>query len=51
MISFLCGISNMTQMNLCTQQKEAHRPSKHTGSCWEKGEPGGGIGTGLGVRD
>ena len=35
MISLLCGITSMTQMDLYTQQKEAHTQSKHRSSCRE----------------
>ena len=30
MISLICGISNMTQMNLFTKQKQTHRHRKET---------------------
>ena len=30
MISLICGILNMTQMNLSTKQKPAHRHRKQT---------------------
>ena len=47
-ISFIWGISNMTQMNLSTKQKQNQRHREQTGGCqeggrWER--------VGLGVQD
>ena len=33
MISLICGIQNMAQMNLSTQQKQIHRHREQTRSC------------------
>ena len=41
MISFICGIYNLAQMNLSTEQKQTHRQGEQT--C---GRPGGGEGVG-----
>ena len=46
MISLICGISNMTQMNLSTKQKQNHRHREQTCGC-----QGGGGRDGLGVWD
>ena len=39
MISFICGIQNMTQMNLSKKQKQAHRHREQTCGC----QRGGGV--------
>ena len=41
MTSFICGIYNLAQMNLSTEQKQPHRQGEQT--C---GRPGGGEGVG-----
>ena len=41
MISFICGIYNLAQMNLSTEQKQTHRQGEQT--C---GRPVGGEGVG-----
>ena len=33
MISLICGIQNMTQMNLSTKQKQTHRHREQTSGC------------------
>ena len=38
MISLICGIQNMTQMNLTMKQKQNHRHGEQTGGC-----QGGGV--------
>ena len=43
MISLICGIYNMTQMNLSTKQKQTHGHREQTCSC-----QGGGAGEGEG---
>ena len=40
MISLICGIKNMTQMNLATKQKQNHVHREQTGGC----QGGGGWG-------
>ena len=40
MISLICGIENMTQMNISAKQKQTHRHREQTGGC--QGEEGGG---------
>ena len=48
MISLICGIQNMTQMNGTTKQKQTHRHREQTCGC----QGGGGWGRdGLGVWD
>ena len=51
MISLICGIQNMTQMNLSTKQKQTHRHREQTSGC----QGGGGVGKGrigsLGLAD
>ena len=42
MISLLCGISNMAQMNLSAKQKQMHRRREQTRGC-----QGGGRGSGM----
>ena len=42
MISLLCGIENMAQMNLSTKQEQTHRHGEQTCSC-----RGGGGGSGM----
>ena len=37
MISLLCGIENMAQMNLSTQQKQTHRHREQTCGCQGEG--------------
>ena len=37
MISLLCGIEKMAQMNLSTQQKQTHRHREQTGGCQGEG--------------
>ena len=51
MISLICGISNMTQMNLSTKQKQAHRHREQTCSCQGGGGPGEGWIGSLGLAD
>ena len=41
MISPICGISNMSQMNLSTKEKQAHRHGEQNCAC-----QGGGSGMG-----
>ena len=43
MISLLCGIQNMTQMNISTKQKQTHRYREQTCGC----QGGGGVGEGV----
>ena len=38
MISLICGIWNMAQMNLCPKYKQMHRPGEQTCGCWGGGE-------------
>ena len=48
MISLICGISNMTQTNLSTKQKQTHRHREQIHGC----QKGGGLGRDeLGVWD
>ena len=42
MISFICGIENITQMNLSTKQKQTHRCRDQTCGC-----QGDGVGRGM----
>ena len=49
MISLICGIQNMTQMNLSTKQKQTHRYREKT--CGAKGESGAGWTGSLGLAD
>ena len=35
MISFICGIENITQMNLSTKQKQTHRLREQADGCQE----------------
>ena len=37
MISPICGISNMSQMNLSTKEKQTHRHGVQTRGCQEGG--------------
>ena len=40
MISLICGIQNMTQMNLSTKQKQTHRRREQTCGCQGRGSRG-----------
>ena len=40
MISLMCGIENMTQMNLSMKQKQNHGHREQTGGCQGGGEGG-----------
>ena len=48
MMSLVCGIQNMAQMNLSTKQKQIHRHSEQTCGCQGRGSGGR---DGLGVWD
>ena len=45
MISLICGIQNMTQVNLSTKQKQTHRHREQTCGCqgWGQGKDGLGV--------
>ena len=45
-ISFVCGIYNMTEINLSTKQKQIHRHGEQTCGCQGR-EAGGGKGFGV----
>ena len=49
MISLICGIQTMTQMNISTKQKQTHRRREQTCGC-QAGEGEGWIGS-LGLAD
>ena len=51
MISLICGIQNMTQMNLCTKQKQTHSHREQTCGCQGGGEDGEGWTWNLGLVD
>ena len=50
MIPLICGISNMTQMNLPMKQKQTHRHKEETCGC-QGGGAGGGCTGSLGLAD
>ena len=49
-IPLICGISNMTQMNLPMKQKQMHRHKEETRGC-QGGGAGGGCTGSLGLAD
>ena len=49
MISLICGIENMTQMNLSMNQKQTHRHRKQTCGCQGGGRVGEGWIGSLGL--
>lgn len=47
MISIVCGIENMAQMNISKKQKQTHRDGDQTCGCQEEwGRKGNGMETG-----
>ena len=51
MISLICGIENMTQMNLSTKQKQTHRHKEQTCGCQGGGQVAEGRTGSLGLAD
>ena len=51
MMSLICGIKNMTQMNLSMKQKQSHGHREQTGGCQGGGEVGEGWSGSLGFAD
>ena len=51
MMSLICGIKNMTQMNLSMKQKQSHGNREQTGGCQGGGEVGEGWSGSLGFAD
>ena len=51
MLSLICGIENMTQMNLSTKQKQTHRRREQTCGCQGGGVVGEGWSGSLGLAD
>ena len=51
MTSLICGIYNMTQMNLSTKQKQTHRHRDQACGCQEGGGEGEGWTGSLGLVD